>query len=161
MSCIIIAKLIPDLESVAFTDITEMLQVVSDGVSRFEETNLDKTNAGKILSQYVKLKLKKQNIELMMKKQAKEKFAEFSKIPNDLDSKIEAISTLKEKLVLMKRQISLYNLYKSELKQLSSDLEAQKLIKVSDLKLDHQAEISFVENILKKIGEAEKANSGT
>lgn len=97
----------------------------------------------------------------MMKKQAKEKFAEFSKIPNDLDSKIEAISTLKEKLVLMKRQISLYNLYKSELKQLSSDLEAQKLIKVSDLKLDHQAEISFVENILKKIGEAEKANSGT
>ena len=59
MSCIIIAKLIPDLESVAFTDITEMLQVVSDGVSRFEETTLDKTNAGKILSQYVKLKLKK------------------------------------------------------------------------------------------------------
>ena len=77
LSCIIIAKLIPDLESVAFTDITEMLQVVSDGVSRFEETTLDKTNAGKILSQYVKLKLKKQNIELMMKKQAKEKFAEF------------------------------------------------------------------------------------
>lgn len=39
----------------------------------------------------------------MIKKQAKEKFAEFSKVPNDLDSKIEAISNLKEKLALMKR----------------------------------------------------------
>ena len=35
------------------------------------------------------------------------------------------------------------------------------MIKVSELKLDHQAEISFVENIMKKINEAEKANSGT
>ena len=161
LSCIIIAKLIPDLESVNFSDLTEMLQVVSDGVSRFEESNLDQTNAGKILCQYVKLKLKKQNIELMIKKQAKEKFAEFSKVPNDLDSKIEAISNLKEKLALMKRQLSLYNLYKRELRQLSQDEEAKRLVKVSELKLDHGAEINFVENVMRKICEAEKANSGT
>jgi hypothetical protein len=35
------------------------------------------------------------------------------------------------------------------------------LIKVNELKLDHQAEISFIENIMKKIYEAEKANVGT
>ena len=59
LSCIIIAKLIPDLESVGFADITKMLQVVSDGVSRFDEVELDQTNVGKIISQYIKLKLKK------------------------------------------------------------------------------------------------------
>ena len=59
LSCIIISKLIPDLDSVAFAEITQMLQVVSDGVKRFEESSLDQTKAGMILSQFVKLKLKK------------------------------------------------------------------------------------------------------
>lgn len=91
LSCIIIAKLIPDLESVGFADITDMLQVVSDGVRRFDDVDLDQTNVGKIISQYIKLKLKKQNIELMLKRENKDTFDDFSKIPNNLDSKIEAI----------------------------------------------------------------------
>jgi hypothetical protein len=91
LSCILIAKLIPDLESVGFADITKLLQVVSDGVSRFDEVELDQTNVGKVISQYIKLKLKKQNIELMLKRECKDNFQDFSKISNDLDSKIEAI----------------------------------------------------------------------
>jgi hypothetical protein len=59
MSCIVIAKLIPDLDSLCFAELNDLLKVVADGVSRFEEGSLEFTNAGRILTDFIKLKLKK------------------------------------------------------------------------------------------------------
>ena len=70
LSCVIISKLIPNLESVSFFEIQNMLEVVADGIQKYEERDVQSDNfaVGDAIHQYLKVKLKKQNIDLLIQK---------------------------------------------------------------------------------------------
>lgn len=60
--------------------------------------------------------------------------------------------------------MNVYNLYKRELKQLTSDMGAQKFLKANfkkELSLDANLELSFIEKLIKKIYDAEKSSHGS
>ena len=70
-----------------------MLEVVKDGIQKYNESSpeADTFEVGDAIYQYLKLKLKKQNIDLLLNKDAKHKFEPFEKIENSLKSRIMAI----------------------------------------------------------------------
>jgi len=64
---ILVTKLIPDLDSLDFNSIENMLTIIEDGMKRYEDDSSSTDfKSGQILEHYVKLKLTKSNVELMI-----------------------------------------------------------------------------------------------
>jgi len=64
---ILITKLIPDLDSLDFAAIENMLSIIEDGMKKYEDDSPSTSfKSGQILENYVKLKLTKSNVELMI-----------------------------------------------------------------------------------------------
>ena len=68
---ILITKLIPDMDSLDFASIEHMLALIQDGMVKYHASHEEDADssfvAGRAIELYVKLKLKRGNIELMMK----------------------------------------------------------------------------------------------
>lgn len=70
-----------------------MLEVVADGIQKYDGRGFssDKFAVGDAIHQYLKLKLKKENIDLLLLKDKTLKFTPFAKIENSLKSRTLAI----------------------------------------------------------------------
>ena len=126
---LLITKLIPDMQSLDFASIQNTLHIVEDGMTKFHDSrgsrdqHFSTEQIGPALEQYVKLKLKKVNIEMMMETACEEMAKQVSvKRPKDAQDSSESLSDqinvlLPERsaqLKKLKKLLSLYRRYRKD-----------------------------------------------
>ena len=91
LCCYIIAKLVPDLDNLSFSEIDNMLEMVGHGITK-TSTHSYEDDKNTELYDFLKLKLTKTNLEKMMETACSDSSAEFSNVTNNLKSRVTAIS---------------------------------------------------------------------
>lgn len=133
---ILITKLIPELDSLDFASISKLLEIIQDGMSKYHQGHPSTDSAGsyaagQAVEHYVKLRLKKENIELMMKEACAtlsktEKQSEENQ-ENSLSNQINVhLYERSQELKNLKKLLSLYRKYKKDLKEFSKQTEILK-----------------------------------
>ena len=111
---------------------------------------------------YLKLCLKKQNVEFLIKNEDrnKVKYSNFEKeYENELGARIDGVENFSTQLKELKRKLSVYTSYRRELKSFKNDKNVKILnltqAKIKDLELNKNAEVKFVQTILNRVKLAE------
>ena len=122
----------------------------------------DFAQIGDIFSKYLKLCLKKQNVEFLIKNEDrnKVKYPNFEKeYENELGARIDGVENFSTQLKELKRKLSVYTSYRRELKSFKNDKNVKILnltqAKIKDLELNKNAEVKFVQTILNRVKLAE------